>query len=387
MKKSFKLSTFLILLLSLNTYTYADDELDKLMSMSLEELLEVEITSSTHSKEDIFSVPASVTVFTYDQIRRMSVTTLSDLMNYVPGFQSNRANMLQVGKTNYTRGKYTSTGQRDVLIILDGQRLHSAWNGTAMDYNTLFSLENVEKIEFIKGPGSAIYGSNAFLGVVNITTKKDLNNVGTRFKEDYINAYMNFTYKEEDLRVSTFVKGIYDKGYEYSSQLDIYNGNYRKPKDENNGYEAYINTQYKDFTIQARHIERKSEDWYALGRSSDLSYLKTEQSFVRASYKYDEIQDYTTEFSTAYLLTKANIDFAFAPRVIGLGVEQADIEICANHPRMIIDKGLALIGVEFEGTPTPQNRLFEAMQETRSIAGGIVGSEGNETAVIINQSK
>ena len=356
MKKCvFTLSLILSSLLMANTQT------DELFSMSLEELINVEIESSTHTKEDMFSVPSSVTVFTYEQIRKMSVSNLDDLMNYVPGFQANKGNFFPNGKVNSTRGKFTSSGQRDILVILDGQRLNSTWNGAALDINNLFSLENVERIEFIKGPGSAIYGSNAFLGVINIYTKKDLNNVGVRFNQDYVNGYLNYTYKEDDLRISSFVKGIYDEGYEYDSEVDVYTGNTRKPKDKNDGEEFYINGKYKDVSLQIRHVKRESESSYSLGYSSKQSSVDTQQDFFRTSYEYDELQDYVAKLSLSYIESSTKSDVIYAPlSKAKYEAKDSSIDINFDNAYNINEDNNLQFGLEYRHTKMLDNEMFSS---------------------------
>src|SRR5690349_22887453 len=68
----------------------ADSDMDALMSMKLEELMNVKITASTLTDETLRSAPASVTVFTHQQIQSMGIDYLHELMNYVPGLQSVR---------------------------------------------------------------------------------------------------------------------------------------------------------------------------------------------------------------------------------------------------------------------------------------------------------
>ena len=288
---------------------HADEELDRLMSMSLEELLKVDITSSTHTRENLFTVPSSVTIFTYEQIHAMSVNSLEELMNYVPGFQSNRAATYTNQYETHTRGGVSEGG---VLVLYDGQRLNMDWSGSVTSRNHIMSLENVEKIEFIKGPGSALYGSNAFVGVINITTKKDLRNLGLRANDKYQNAYMNYAYDEDDLRISSFVKGFDDDGVEYNEALDSYTGTLRKPKDENSGSEAYVNAQYKDFSVQARYIQRISEQWYALGFNSDISDATVNQKYLRLGYSFANLDAFKSKIDVSYIQARGDVDFSLS---------------------------------------------------------------------------
>ncbi|MCG8535186.1 MAG: Plug domain-containing protein, partial [Pseudomonadales bacterium] len=152
---------------------------EALLSLSLQELMELEITSSTLTAKNVKSVPASVSVFTKEQFMRMGADYLHELINFVPGFQSFRQGENSVQHYYSARGHRSSTASREVLILIDGMRMNREFDNVFSV--PMLSLHNVEKIEFIRGPGSAIYGSNAFMGVINITTQKNQNRIHTAF--------------------------------------------------------------------------------------------------------------------------------------------------------------------------------------------------------------
>jgi len=361
-----KISLSLFILLSLTSFAQADEELDTLLAMSLEELLNVEITSSSYVKENIYTVPSSVTVFTYEQIEKMNVNSLEELMNYVPGFQSNRAATYTNQYDAHVRG---GLGENNILVLYDGQRLNMDWGGSAMIRNQLLSLENVERIEFIKGPGSALYGSNAFTGVVNIFTKKDLNNIGTRFKENYVNAYLNYAYNEDDLRISSFIKGIYDKGEEYSSELDSYTGAYRNPKDKNSGSEAYVNAQYKNVSLQLRHMRRDTQGWYALGFNSDQSDTYVSEDFMRLGYTYDNISSFTSELFLSYVQGEGESDFSFLPGLLSTAiVKEESIEVQWQNSYHVNAFNTVHFGAEYRHPELTEASLKNGVAPTDIIA-------------------
>lgn len=370
MQRKFVLSFFTALILT--TQAHADEGLETLFAMSLDELLQVEITSATYSKEDIYSVPSSITIFTYDQIHKMSVNSLEELMNYVPGFQSARNNVYTNQSTAHTRGRFSSAF-KDVLVVFDGQRLNTDWSGGAMLANRLISLDNVEKIEFIKGPGSALYGSNAFMGVISITTKKDLNNVGTRFGTGYIDGYLNYSYNEDGLKLSGFAKGLYDSGQEYESQLDRYTNTYRDPKDKNSGSEFYLNAKYNSFTFQMRHQRRDTEGWYTLGRNSDQSSSEVCQDFIRVGYIYDELSDFVSEFYLSYIYSEVKPTYAKSLGTISsIIIEDDSTDFQWKNAYTINDENRLNFGAEYRH-PT----INEASISTNGGARSDIASSGS----------
>jgi len=143
--------------------------------MSLEELLQVKVTGSTLTQENLLTVPAAVTVFTYEEIKRLGLDHLDELANLVPGFQSYRSAQSPLENPISSRGRLNSLEAPELLVMVDGQRVDGPRsNGTTVAYPK-YALAYIERVEFIRGPGSAVYGSNAMMGVINIITRSNVN--------------------------------------------------------------------------------------------------------------------------------------------------------------------------------------------------------------------
>ena len=139
--------------------------------MSMEDLLAVEVVS-TASKfpQSVREAPASVTVITAEEIRRYGHRTLADSLRSVRGFYTTYdRNYGYIGIRGFARpGDYNAR----ILLLLDGHRLNDGTYDMApigTDFPIDMSL--VERIEIIRGPGSALYGSNAFFAVINVVTR------------------------------------------------------------------------------------------------------------------------------------------------------------------------------------------------------------------------
>jgi outer membrane receptor for ferrienterochelin and colicin len=116
-------------------------------------------------KQNIDLIPASITVYTKEDIDRLGARNLLDLIRITPGFA-------ELGDNNEriigTRGT-SSTSLQDILILINGHRISDVFTNTnGPDW---LSLDYVEQVEIMRGPGSALYGENAFSGVINIITK------------------------------------------------------------------------------------------------------------------------------------------------------------------------------------------------------------------------
>ena len=141
-----------------------------LFSLSLEQLSEIPVTGSTLTPNNLMDVPASVTVFTAEDIHKLPVHTLEDLMNYVPGLQSYRSSDTPLTSAGSVRGRRLSSSDREILVLLNGMKIDSYFTGGVSGSYASLPLDNIRRVEFIRGPGSAVYGSNAFTGVINIIT-------------------------------------------------------------------------------------------------------------------------------------------------------------------------------------------------------------------------
>lgn len=142
---------------------------DGLFELSLEELLEVNVSTTTLTEKTKKDAPASITVYTREQINDLGVHFLHELMNYVPGFQSFRQGEASDEYYHSIRGHRVGTSSREVLVLVDGQRFNRE-SGHAQAAPSL-SLAQFKQVEFIRGPGSALYGSNAYTGVINLISR------------------------------------------------------------------------------------------------------------------------------------------------------------------------------------------------------------------------
>ncbi|MFC2140368.1 TonB-dependent receptor plug domain-containing protein [Candidatus Auribacterota bacterium] len=129
--------------------------------------LNVEVYSASKTKKKISEAPSIITVITAKEIEKMGARTLSDILKIMPGIQIlNRRNGSDMV---WIRGVTTGYNSK-VLLLVDGvpyrEVVYSQWSP---DEN--IALNNVERIEIIRGPGSALYGGNAYAGVISIFTK------------------------------------------------------------------------------------------------------------------------------------------------------------------------------------------------------------------------
>ncbi|MCK4840564.1 MAG: TonB-dependent receptor [Methylococcales bacterium] len=147
----------------------AIDEMDDFFAMSPEELANISVTIATGTAKPAYQSAAITTVITAEQIKAMGATELPQVLETVPG--------LHISIQEVTNDPvYSMRGMRNdvnaqVLLMLNGTRFSVPYKGSSMTAMTL-PVEAIQKIEVIRGPGSALYGADAFAGVINIITKK-----------------------------------------------------------------------------------------------------------------------------------------------------------------------------------------------------------------------
>jgi iron complex outermembrane recepter protein len=154
----------------------ASDASVPLQNLSLEQLGNVEVTTTSKEPEQVWQTPAAIYVLTREDIRRSGATNIPEALRLVPGVEVARANsnIWSVG----IRG-FGSVFSRSVLVLIDGRSVYTPlFAGVYWDVQNVM-LEDVERIEVIRGPGGTIWGSNAVNGVINIITRKAKDSRGT----------------------------------------------------------------------------------------------------------------------------------------------------------------------------------------------------------------
>ncbi len=129
------------------------------------------VTAASRASEDVADAPASVTVLTGEEMRLLGFTTVADALNGVRGVSvRDDLSYTLLGVRGTTR---TSDVNQRLLVTLDGHSLNEGQLGYAsVSRDLLADLRDVERVEVVRGPGSALYGSNAFAGVVNVVLRE-----------------------------------------------------------------------------------------------------------------------------------------------------------------------------------------------------------------------
>jgi iron complex outermembrane recepter protein len=142
---------------------------DSLKRLSLEELMNIEVTSVSRSPQELSKTASAIQVITQTDIRRSGATRLPEVLRL--------ASNLEVDQLDSTQWAISSRGfnsplANKLLVLIDGRTVYSPlFAGVFWDAQDVL-LEDIDRIEVISGPGATLWGANAVNGVINITTKR-----------------------------------------------------------------------------------------------------------------------------------------------------------------------------------------------------------------------
>ena len=139
-----------------------------LTEATLEDLMNIEVTSVSKKEQKLSQAPAAIYVITQEDIRRSGMTTMADLMRLVPGMD---VGQIQGGAWAVSARGFNDNYSNKLLVLVDGRSIYSPIDaGVNWEVQDTL-LKDVDRIEVIRGPGATLWGANAVNGVINIITK------------------------------------------------------------------------------------------------------------------------------------------------------------------------------------------------------------------------
>ena len=179
---------------------------DNYIAFSLEELLDVEVTSVSKKSEKLIDIGAAVYVIRGDEILRSGAKSLPEVLSRVPGIE---ARQIDGNKWAISARGFNDRFANKLLVLLDGRTLYTpVFSGVFWDLQDLV-LADIDRVEVIRGPGATVWGANAVNGVINIITKNAKDTLGSRASVEFDDQ----GYRTASLRHGVKVKdGLYLRG-------------------------------------------------------------------------------------------------------------------------------------------------------------------------------
>jgi len=243
-----------------------------LTEISLEDLMDVTVYGASKFNQKLSEAPSSVTIITADDIRKNGYRTLADILRSVRGFFVSYArDYSYIGARGFGRpGDYNSR----ILLVVDGHRTNeNIYDSALIGTEFVLDVDLIDRVEVIRGPGSSLYGSNAFFGVINIITKRgrDLKGAEASGEAGSFNTYKGrvsygnkFENNTEALLSATGYDSKGDRLYykEYDSHVSTYPADSRPIPGgiTNADYDRYqslfAKLTHQDITLEAAYSSR-----------------------------------------------------------------------------------------------------------------------------------
>ncbi len=153
-----------------------DQQEENLADLSLEELMEVQVVvTAARREQSLTSVPYAVSVITADDIRKAGARSITDALRLAPGVD---VADLSFGNAAVSPRGFHGFLSNSALVLVDGRQIYDSMFGGTLWGAWPFLMEDIERIEIIRGPGGVTWGANAVNGVINIITKDPADQLG-----------------------------------------------------------------------------------------------------------------------------------------------------------------------------------------------------------------
>ncbi|WP_174198739.1 TonB-dependent receptor plug domain-containing protein [Marinifaba aquimaris] len=285
---------------------------DDLFSMELEQLIEIEIATGT--KTTLKEAPSIVSVVTAYQIEKMGANNLYQVLETINGVHVYLSNLNRMRTSISIRGIHTAFNPH-VLILVDGFNTTYTFNGSPW---SLFNLgvELIDRIEIIKGPGSAVYGADAYSGVINIITKTqsdaEQNDTGIQagsfgYKTAWLNQFGQLG--EIDYALSAQWEStdgdnsrVIEQDAMHTFGLDSLSNAPRALDTRRKMLDMHLNLSYQNWSMKTWYLDREAGTGPGIGQALSDSDIDEEESFsLQTQYILTDSTHWQSTVELSYL--------------------------------------------------------------------------------------
>jgi outer membrane receptor protein involved in Fe transport len=254
-----------------------------LFSMDLESLLTLKVTTASKFSEKLSDAPGVMEVVTKDELRRFGGMTLAEILDRVPGLSVSTASFTD-RSIIAARGDQTKINSGHILFLINGRPSREILEGgISSDLLESFPVSILEKIEVILGPGSVLYGSNAFSAVVNLITQKaegtNISVTGLGGGGAAVAPSGQFSIQRGGL--SIVGAGQYHQEPSWTTPVSTAYFGIQNPTIPNRGKGAYVELDYKGLRFMSSYTEWNS--FYIEGGVGDARW---QRGFADLGYSF-----------------------------------------------------------------------------------------------------
>lgn len=274
------------------------DDKSSLLALSLEELLDIKVVTASKREESLLDAPGVVTVITAEDIKAFGARNLEDVLLRSPSYRSFDSYAFNATGASLRAGA-TQHINNHVLYLVNGRPLRESQNGGRQtDINLLFPLSAIARIEIIRGPGSVLYGSNAFNGTINLITKDPASGVhGDVAMVVGENGYQRLeasggVQNSSGLEASAYINLLSEDG----ATITAYDDQRQLGSSElyRDGYFVKLDTSYRGFAAEVMVSEVKLPNIGGPFRWTGLDEWRHFREYINLSYKHNFGDDWSS---------------------------------------------------------------------------------------------
>lgn len=241
---------------------------ENLTDMALEELLVQEVKTASKLAKQVSESPSAVSIVTAKDIQSYGYRTLAEVVNSMRGLNttSDHVYTYMSGRGFGRPGDYPGR----VMLLIDGHQANdNLYNASYLGQDGLLDTELIERVEYVSGPGSVIYGNGAFYGIINVITKKGTQVDGTQLA---VEAYSQDGYKTRltygntldngaDVLLSASTYRSRGEDY-YFSAFDDASTNFgvANDLDDEHNHRLFLKLNYAEWLLEAAYVDRTKDD-------------------------------------------------------------------------------------------------------------------------------
>ena len=295
------------------------------MDMSIEELLNVEISVASKKSESLTEAPGVVTVVPQQEFTVYGDRNLHQLMQRQPSVYT-RDNFVYSSNLAAFRGDMSTVAEMHTLILFNGRPIRESAQGHNVNMYTTFPLSALDSVELIRGPGSVLYGSNAFTGVVNLKSraipeKNEFSVSSMAGSYGYYETTLSGGGRFGEVGLVTDVRAAGQHGYMY--RMFDQAGVYGEENSHDKSVSGTAHLDYRGFTLD---FFGSDLDAFAMGVmpfwSNPHHYIRNKKMFVNAGYRVPVHERVTLELNATYNLQENNLS---SPAPLMIGTNTSDL--------------------------------------------------------------